>query len=414
MKKLKAIMIGAGSRGAKAYGPYATKCPEEITFVAVAEPIEERRVSFQKEHHIVADHVFLDYADVFSQPIDADVVFICTPDQLHYKPAMMALKNGYHVVLEKPISNNPEECEDLAQTAIDQNKELIVCHVLRYTSYFNELKKIIDSGEIGDLISITHNEQVGFFHSAHSYVRGNWRNEATSSPMILAKSCHDIDILLWLVSSKCKRVSSFGNLKHYRAQNAPAGSTLRCLDGCTVQAECPYDAAKIYLDETITEWPVSVITDDVHSMESRIKALQNGPYGRCVYHCDNDVVDHQVVNMEFENGVTVNFAMNSFSSEICRTTMVFGTKGQLYGKMESNQIHKSIYLNHHEEIVQTIKPNESVYGHGGGDEGLMRSIVSHFGGNLIGSLTTGANALESHKICFAIEQSRKENRVVDV
>lgn len=409
---MKAIMIGAGARGAKAYGPYATRCPEEIKFIAVAEPVESRRIWFQEQHSIAADHAFPDYAEVLAQGIEADLVFICTPDQLHYQPAKMALEQGYHVVLEKPISNHLEECSKLAHLAMRQNKQLLVCHVLRYTNYFNTLKSLIDSGEIGEVISITHNENVGFFHSAHSYVRGNWRKEATSSPMILAKSCHDIDLLVWLVSSRCTRVSSFGNLKHYRAENAPVGSTMRCLDGCKVQTECPYDAAKIYLDPTVTEWPVSVITEDVHSMDSRIKALQQGPYGRCVYHCDNDVVDHQVVNLEFENGVTVNFSMNSFSSEICRITTVFGTKGQLSGTMESNQIHKQIYLNRQDEIISTKKPNESIYGHGGGDEGLMKSIVAHFSGQDTKSLTTGMDALQSHQICFAIEQARKEGSVV--
>lgn len=409
MKQLKAILIGAGSRGAKAYAPFALEHPEKIKFIAVAEPDVKRRQDFMQEHGIPLEYGYESYEGLLQKKLEADVIFVCTQDHMHKDPVIMALEAGYDVVTEKPISNTLEDSEEVVKKASKLKRKLVVCHVLRYTGFFGKIKEIIDSGEIGEVVSISLNENVGYAHAAHSYVRGNWRNEALSSPMILAKSCHDTDILQWLIGSPVKKVSSFGGLKHFKKENAPKGSCARCLDGCAVKAECPFDAEKIYMDPEITAWPVNVITADI-SQEGRHKALLEGPYGRCVYHCDNDVVDHQVAIMEYENGATTSFAMNSLSAKTCRQILVYGDKGQLSGMMEEDTILKQIY-GAPEEIVKTEKPGSSEYAHGGGDAGLMEHVCAYIGAEDVERIPE-TDAIVGHRICFAAEDGRKEDRVV--
>ncbi len=387
--------------------------PDKIKFVAVAEPIDAKRKKFAKIHDIVEDNVYDDYKDVLEAKIEADIVLVCTQDKMHFEPTMLALDKGYNVLLEKPIVSK-EECVLIADKVNESPGSLTICHVLRYTPpFFTKIKSLIDSGVIGDLISITHNENVGYHHAAHSYVRGNWRNEGLSSPMILAKSCHDIDILRWLVDSKCKKVSSFGSLKHFRKENAPPlGSSNRCINGCEIEAICPYSAKKIYMDETNDGWPVTVITNDL-SEEGRLKALSEGPYGRCVYHCDNDVVDHQAVIMEFDNQVTVSFHMNSFTYDISRTIKICGSKGEIIGKMEDSDLQVYDYLTGKQEKIVIGEPILNDYGHGGGDYGLMESLVNHLREPDKNVMESSAHdAIESHLITFAIEESRVSGQVI--
>lgn len=412
MKPLTAILIGAGSRGANAYGPYALEHPDRIKFIAVAEPDDFRRNSFCEKHGIPKEMAFADFGPLFDGKIPADVVFVCTLDDQHRLPALRALEEGYHLVLEKPIYPTLAACEEIVDKAMEVNRQLFVCHVLRYTAFYSALKKLIGSGEIGDVVSVTMNENVGYGHAAHSYVRGNWRREDESSPMLLAKCCHDMDMIYWLLNRSCQAVGSFGGLNYFTAANAPKGSAVRCLDGCKVKDDCPFDAEKLYMDLSVTAWPVNVITNDI-SPEGRLKALREGPYGRCVYHCDNDVVDHQVVNLLFEGGVTVDFAMNSLSSHTYRTISVFGTKGQVDGVMEENMLVKKIY-GKEEEIVNTQPPGQAEYGHGGGDAGLMDYVVETLWNLPPDFKATPCDAIVSHKMCFAAEEARHTGTVVQI
>jgi len=410
MKKIKAVLIGAGARGAKAYAPYAINNPEELQFVAVAEAIDSRREAFIKEHNIPKEMAFSDYKQLFQQDIDADLALICTQDRMHHEPTILALEKGYHVLLEKPIVT-PEECISIEKKAKDTDKNLTICHVLRYTPFFTKIKELVDSGMIGEVITITHNENVGYYHAAHSYVRGNWRKTEESSPMILAKSCHDIDILMWLVGDKCKSVSSFGSLKHFKKENAPEGSAERCLD-CSIRDECPYDALKLYLDKNNSGWPVNVITDDL-SETGRLKALRDGPYGRCVYHCDNDVVDHQAVIMEFEQGATVSFHMNAFSFNVNRTIRVSGTHGEIIGDMEEESIVYHDFVKGDKRNIEINKITADDYGHGGGDYGLMNSLMKHMRNpEDYGMNSEISSAVDSHMVTFAAEDARLKNKVV--
>jgi predicted dehydrogenase len=409
MKKVSAVLIGAGSRGRDFLASYAIRNPHEIEFVAVAEPNDERREIFARIHNIKDEMCFKSYEDLLNQPKLADAVIISTQDRMHYEPTMKSISKGYHILLEKPMATTPKECIIMSNEARKENRVFFICYVLRYTQFFSRIKELLAKDTIGKLISIQHNENVGYYHYAHSYVRGNWRNSIDSSPMILAKSCHDMDILLWLVDSDCKNVSSFGDLMYFKKENAPENSPKRCLDGCSHRDECPFNAQKLYLTSNI-DWPTCTISEDL-SIEGRIKALENGLYGRCVFHCDNNVVDHQVVNMEFENGVTAAFTMCAFTNEISRTLKLMGTKGEIRGHFEKNEI-EVIYFNNNVRDIIKIPP--SIFGHGGGDDALMREFVKNVMEPSKEIETSASMSLQSHLIAFAAEESRLQNKVINI
>lgn len=411
MDQIKIAVIGAGQRG-EGYANYVLKHPYEAQIVAVADLNPQRRVKFQQVHHLRDDQCFASWRELLAQPQLADAVLVCTQDRLHFEPAMASLEAGYHVLLEKPMSPDAWECVEMGKRAAASNLVFSVCHVLRYTNFFAALKRLLDEGAIGRLMSIQHNENVAFWHYAHSYVRGNWRNTRESSPMILAKSCHDMDILLWLAGAECTRLSSFGSLSYFKAENAPAGAPLRCLDGCPVSHTCPYYAPKFYITGE-SGWPASVISVDT-SAEALLKVLQEGPYGRCVYHCDNDVVDHQVVNMEFANEVTAVFTMSAFTNDVGRTIKLMGTKGEIWGTMEkeTNRIEIFEFATGAHQVMTL--PNEGgPQGHGGGDFGIMRDfirLVRNKGAEQ--GRTAVSTSVQSHLMAFAAEESRLKGTVI--
>ncbi|WP_029192386.1 Gfo/Idh/MocA family protein [Paenibacillus harenae] len=409
MKQITVALIGAGLRGG-VYTGYALHNPMDMKVVAVAEPDAERRGRLQREHGIEDEMCYENWEDLLAGEAIADAALICTQDKMHFEPTMKALASGYHVLLEKPMSASFEECIRMQEQAERHNRMLTICHVLRYTRFFQTLKGLLDNGAIGRLMSIQHNENVGYWHQAHSFVRGNWRNSGESSPMILAKSCHDLDILLWLAGADCTSLNSYGSLSHYKADQAPEGAPLRCLDGCPAADDCVYYAPKVYLTSN-PGWMDMAISNDL-SYEARYQALLNGPYGRCVYHCDNDVVDHQVVSMEFANEVTAVFTMTAFTEECSRTIKLMGTKGEIRGSMEKNEIEILHFGTGRRELV-TFTDQGGHAGHGGGDYGLMRDFVNVIRQN--GSkdvLTSAAKSVESHMMAFAAERSRLEKRVV--
>ncbi|MBN3034900.1 MAG: Gfo/Idh/MocA family oxidoreductase, partial [Bacteroidales bacterium] len=238
-KPVTCIVLGAGNRG-NVYGNYAVKHPEQMQVVGVAEPIPLRQQRFGEKHGIPEERRFVTWEHVFKREKFADAVIITTPDHLHYGPAMQALAMGYDLLLEKPIAQRWSECRDILQLAGKNDRIVAICHVLRYAPYYRKIKEEIESGVLGDIVSIQHMEPVQHIHMSHSFVRGNWRNEAESNPILLAKSCHDLDMLVWWSGRSCRYVSSFGSLRLFREENAPEGSTARCTDGCAVEAQCPY------------------------------------------------------------------------------------------------------------------------------------------------------------------------------
>ena len=409
MKPITAVVLGAGSRGAT-YAGYAKEFPEALQVVAVAEPRADRRDLLADALNIPEAGRFGSWQELLSKPRMADCAFVCTLDDDHTEPAIKAMELGYHVLLEKPMSNSENECRRIAEAAERTGRVLAVCHVLRYTPFYMTLKDLIDRGEIGQVTAVNQIENVGYWHQAHSFVRGNWRTVRETSPMILQKSCHDMDILLWLMGKDCRRVQSFGSLGHFTPENAPAGAPERCLDGCPHADTCPYYAPALYMDMNRTGWPVDVITTDL-SEEGRRKALAEGPYGRCVYHCDNDVVDRQVVNLEFDGGAVATFTMTAFSADFSRQLKIFGTQGQITADMGAKEIVLHRFCEEKKTIPMMADDEKS--GHGGGDYGILHDFlhILRHGGE---SRTSANVSLQSHLICFAAEKSRKEHIVVEL
>jgi len=410
MKKTKLVLCGAGARGADCYAPYVRKHAKELEFTAVAEIDEERRRKFGRLFNIPEKFQYRSWEDLLAGPRLGEGILICTQDKMHFQPAVRAVEKGYHILIEKPISPDPEECIKIGQLAEKSQKVVMICHVLRYTPFFIRMKALLQEGRIGRVVSIQHNENVGYWHYAHSFVRGAWRNSYESSPMILAKSCHDMDILLFMVGADCVRLSSFGSLMYFKKENQPAGAAERCLE-CRVEKDCPYSALKVYLNKPSNEWPVLTITNKAHR-RAVFQALQEGPYGRCVFHCDNNVVDHQVVNMEFKNGITAAFTMSAFTHEISRTIKIMGTTGEIRGHLEKNEL--EIY-DFNSEGIETIKAVETSGGHSGGDEGIMREFVSRIRGNGKKKSSTADDiSVQSHLMAFAAEESRLTGKVIDM
>lgn len=401
MQPKTAVLIGAGDRGARAYAPYALDYPHELQMVAVAEPNDQRRERFQQTYNLAEENCFATWEELFAKEKMADIAVICTQDRHHFQPTMKALERGYHVLLEKPMSPDPQECIDMERAARMYDRQLTICHVLRYTPFWQTIKQIIAEGRIGDVVSLQLNENVEIMHMSHSFVRGNWNNKEKSSPMILQKSCHDLGIISYVMDKTCERISSYGSLMHFHKGNAPEGAPERCLDGCPVEWECPFHAGRFYLGSG-RSWARKFTEDD--SNESIIKALQATDYGKCVYRSDNNVVDHQVVNIEFTDGATASFSMCGFTRDQTRIVQIMGTKGEIRGNMEDNQISVYDFLTKQESAIKFDTPSS---GHGGGDEGVVRTFlrtIDQKGKG--GDISSAAVSLRSHLMAFAAEESR--------
>jgi predicted dehydrogenase len=432
MPPLKLIAIGAGNRGAHIFGRYALEHPNEAEYIAVAEPVPERRARFVAAHDIPPEYTYTSWESLLEQPKMADAVVITTQDRDHIAPTLAALQAGYDVLLEKPMATTPEDCMALVRAAEAAGRVLQICHVLRYTDFFSKVHEIVQSGRLGTVVTVEHRENVPYWHMAHSFVRGNWRREDTSNPMILAKCCHDLDLLYWILGERVTTLSSVGSLRHYRPENAPRPDVpLRCTDGCPVEAECPFSAPGMYLDfrpwqplrnqlgipadanlaEHIT-WPNSTLAHGDLRPAAIRAALENGPYGRCVYHCDNDVVDHQVVMMQTEAGTSVTMTMHGHSHDQSRTMRYDGTRATLEGDFS---IRNAIKIHDHlTGETEVIRFPGGLDGHGGGDARLMAAFLRTLRDGTQAPLTDARASLESHLLAFAAEQSRLKGRVIDM
>jgi predicted dehydrogenase len=448
-----AVLIGAGERGALSYAPYALANPQELRFVAVAEPIPERRERFAQVHQISPDRVYSDWRSLLEQPRLAQAALICTQDQEHAAPALAALRLGYDVLLEKPMATTAEECRLLVETARQTGRQLHVAHVLRYTRHFQKMRQVLQSGVLGQVVHVSHSENVSWWHMAHSYVRGNWANQAESSPIILAKTCHDFDILVWLFG-RCQKLSSVGSLLHFRPENAPPGAPPYCLDGCPVAEECPFYAPFIYLGvrplmrsfaasasqplrglvqthlkapwltraasrvipplrrmADYRELPLTAVAHDP-TPENVMEALRRGPYGRCVYLCDNDNPDHQVVMMEFSGGISVTLTLHGHSHIEGRRMSIFGSHGSLEAHfgLGGSRIEVSEHRSGRRTVYDTSALTDG--GHGGGDFALMEAFIRALRTNGEMALTLAEQALESHLMAFAAEEARRQRTVL--
>jgi predicted dehydrogenase len=413
MNRMDAVLVGAGQRGRDVFGGYARTHPDRLRFVAVADPHEGRRNRFADEHAIPTGQRFAHWEDLFARPRLAEACFNATMDRMHRESALAALDAGYHLMLEKPMADTPAGCLELEAHAQARGLLLQICHPLRYTPFYTRVKEVLASGRIGRIVSLTMHENVGYWHFAHSYVRGNWRRLDESGPMILTKCCHDMDIAAWLVDAPVHQVSSFGSLRTFRAENAPEGAPARCTDGCPVEASCPFFAPAFYMGAGIG-WPTSTISVDT-SLEARRRALETERYGRCVFRCDNDVVDNQAVTAEFMDGTVFDFFVRSNSVECFRTIRVVGERGELNGHFEKNEMLVSEFGQGYSDKARHEVIRTAVWdgGHGGGDVGaignFLRCLDSRDRQGMAHSLRI---AVEGHLLAFAAEQARVERRVV--
>ncbi|XP_075950364.1 putative oxidoreductase YteT isoform X3 [Anarhichas minor] len=381
---VRVIVVGAGCRG-EIYSQFASIHPERVQVVGVADPRKFARTKLQQKHKILDENIFEDWHNIVEREKFADAVLICTPDRLHKEPAVAFAKKGYHILLEKPMATTAEDCTAIVEACTQSGVILSVGHVLRYDPVTHKITELIDAGVVGDVMHIQHLEPVGFYHFAHSFVRGSWRNEAESSFALLAKSCHDIDLIHhWAGPRRCVKVSSFGSVSHFGKENKPTGAGNRCLD-CSIEGDCPYSASKIYLNRVKqghTGWPVSVICpSSLPDIESVTEALRTGPYGRCVYECDNDVCSNQ---------------------------------GEL--SCDGHEVHVFDFLTQRStkhKAHNDAPRNFGMSGHGGADYHLMAAFISAVANNDPSHIRSGPEeTLLSHLLVFEAERSRLESRVV--
>ena len=412
-----AITLGAGNRG-NVYGNYGIQFPKELDIIGVAEPISIRNKRYKKKHNILEENTFDTWEHVFNRPKFADAVIISTPDDLHYAPCIKALEMGYDVLLEKPIAPTEKECLDILNLANETGRIVAVCHVLRYAPYFIKLREMVQSGSIGKLISIQHLEPIEHIHMSHSYVRGNWHNSKKTTPIILAKSCHDLDILRWIIDKPCKSIEAFGSLKWFKQENAPRGSTNRCTDGCAVEKECPYSALKVYGKtggwSSVFDFP----DDKAKHKEYLLEQLKTTNYGRCVYRMENDQPDHYVTSMEFEEEITANFSMEAFTSYHGRRTRIMGSHGDIVGDMKKFTHTDFLTGKINKWDISLDQEKNSKYqlsGHGGGDWGLVTDWIKAVKNQDTSLLTSTIDAsVESHIMGFMAEKSRETNQITPV
>ncbi|KAF8842223.1 NAD(P)-binding protein [Paxillus ammoniavirescens] len=416
-------IVGCGQRG-KRYAVYALDQPQQCKVVAIAEPRLKTRGLFAEAHSVDNTLVFNTWQDLLKASAEtietvgkrlADAVVVAVQDNMHKEVVLAFAKQGYHILCEKPMATRLSDILEMEQAVKEAGIIFGMGHVLRYSPYSKAIMEVVRSRELGELINAVHVEPVGYFHFAHSYVRGNWAKEAESSFSLMTKSCHDIDILCrWLSPATPTRVSSFGSLQHFKKEKKPAlaGNATRCLE-CPIERECPYSAKKIYLDPVSqgnTSWPASTLVDGIPDIENITEAMRNGPYGQCVYESDNDVCDHQVVNVEFSSGATASFTMVAYTSLICdRQTRLHFTHGEIVGDMSTftvTDFRTGKKMKHY--------PANEGGGHGGGDLGLIRTFVEAVRTNDQAVLGTDVDeVLKSHITVFAAEKSRKDGKIVD-
>ena len=398
------VIIGCGWRG-QVFAEYAKTHPEEMRVLAIADKKEHLREKMKKEYNVEDKYIFEDYHDLFAQGKIGDAIFIATQDNQHIEPSLMALEVGYrNLMVEKPIDRDIDLCNMLNKKAQEYDAKVQICHSLRFSPFYRKMKEIIDSGVIGKVMNINQEEGVGYYHHAHSYVRGDWRREDTSSPMIMAKCCHDMDLVLYLTGSHAVEVSSYGVDGYFSEKNAPDGSSARCID-CNVREDCPFNAMKIY-SERESFYSSAVEKEGFVDLET---AMREGRYGRCVFRCDNNVVDHQSANILFENGTTATLTMNAFTKLDNRETRIMGTLGELSGSFGENVITVKPFLG---EVYQ-VEVEQIDSGHGGADTVVVADFLASVRGEK--EMCTPIDiSIESHAMCHAAEISRKDARSVKV
>ncbi|MFA5450032.1 MAG: Gfo/Idh/MocA family oxidoreductase [Clostridia bacterium] len=413
---IKVAVIGFGNRG-RIYASQFDK-NDRAEVVAVCEKKPRLLDAAKSRYNLKEGMAFASEDDFFAAGKLADALVVASQDRDHYGHAIKGLQNGYHLLLEKPVSPVLSECEEIAALAKEKNLKVVVCHVLRYSPFYNKIKEVIDSGAIGEVVSINDTENVGYWHFSHSYVRGNWRKESETAPSILAKCCHDLDLIYYLGGKKCEKVSSYGSRRVFLPENAPEGATDYCLAPCPHSKECVYHVRKIYYGFTRYTVPKLIVNGKLITEKGKFtirelkEALKTSPYGRCVYKCDNDVMENQVVSMQLEGGLNASLMMTAFSKRCYRKIYVSGTKGEIIG----NDIDGKFKVNIFGGPVKTVRVGISgVLGHLGGDMMIVKDFVDYLiTGKKTPKLSLIETTLESHRMAFAAEESRKSGKTISL
>lgn len=429
--KVNLAVIGTGNRYFFAYAEWIKTNSDKVELVAIAETVDSTRKRVGDYHNLNEEARFSDYKKMFEYIKDKNVdgVIIATSDRDHYYPSIDALRAGYNLLLEKPIAPDAKTCQEIVKVATECKKVVMVAHVLRYTPFFDKIKNIIKSGVIGDIQIISHTENILSFHMAHSFVRGNWGNSKKSSPIILAKSCHDLDILQYLVGEErnCVKVAGFGSLGHFRKECAPSGATERCGDKCPVYKTCPYSVDIYFNLIKVREGKnsfASVVAPE-NTPEALTEALKTSPYGRCVYHCDNDVCDHMSSIIEYDNGLTIAFTLTAFTDDLSRTIKIMGSHGQIRATTLTDTIEVSVFgqgakdfkngnITTYNPLKEAEQSSSVKSGHDGGDSRFINDFVETISGSEGRVLTSAEVSLKSHLIAFALEESRVSGSVVNM
>ncbi len=405
MKKI--AVIGYGGRGCN-YTNLCKGMKDKYEITAVIDNSKDKLAQAKKITGLQDNQLFSSLDSFLEAPKTADWLFVCTQDKDHKEHSVKALKKGYNLLLEKPIACTPEDCIEIERAAKENNREVAVCHVLRYSVYYDKIKEIMDSGILGKIISIEQVENVGYWHQAHSFVRGDWRNKEESTPMILAKCCHDLDIAVYLAESKCAQVMSQGQLNFFKKENAPEGATEYCLGGCKAKGTCPYDCEKLYVkglkhlpkSSIKYMWPQSrLMPDGIVTVPKLYEAMKTTDFGKCVFLSDNNVVDYQITTMLFENGINSTLTMTAFSGPCYRETRIRGSLGELICDMGKSKIMLELFG----RKKKRIRLHQVLDAHGGGDKRLIEYLAED---KLKTDIST---SIESHLIAFAAEESRINN-----
>ena len=393
--------IGLGNRGG-IYGKYFFT-DGRARIVSACDKCKENVNRFHLEFGVDKTELFYD-EETFFEKKRSDVLVIATPDREHYRHAKTALRLGYDLLMEKPVAPTAEETADIIDTAKKLGRNVVVCHNLRYTPFYQGIKRIVEDGLLGEVLSVEQSENVSYFHYLTSFVRGNWRKEDLSSAIILQKCCHDLDIIYWLIDKKCEKIASFGGLHFYCEDSAPKGSAHYCVD-CDLK-NCPYNAVDIYTKyHEMMNVPYGFDYSDENI--KRYLSERSHHYGDCVFHSDNDVCDRQIVGMRFSGGVTASLLMQGFAATITdRTTSVYGSKGYLTGKLNDGKIKVNLFGKQPCEIDYNAEIRDGA-SHNGGDAKLVSDYITfRLGQGRPMGISLAEDSHYSHKLAFAAEQSR--------
>ncbi len=402
--KLRVAVIGVGMRGTHLACQIAQSgCGASV--VAVAEPNAKRRAAFSKEHGLAVKAQFESWEPLMESSLKLDAVIVATLDNQHTEPAMAALDRGYHLLLEKPVSDTLEGAKRIARKQEETGLVVSVCHSMRFMAGFRDVHHIVADGQLGRLIHVQHLESIEHFRFAHNYVRGRWAKEANNTFLLLHKCCHDVDFVNWLVDDRCTRVVSFGSLTHFTPGNAPLGSAHRCCD-CQISDRCSYSAQRLYLDGNL----MGALTNDLGTTrEQRLKAIDKGPFGACVWQAGNDVVDHQTISMEFAKGATASISFTGYAAVHGRSTSIYGTHGELRFDEAEGEIVVRKFGTTNSEVIEIPRPPT----YHPEDKAIVGNWLAAIRDPKNVSVTVDAReALSSYEIVFAAEASRLESKCI--